>query len=37
MKYDARTIIPYPTVEEKPIWQVYVTSELRIYTISAMV
>ena len=26
---DACMIIPYPTVEEKHIWQVYVTSELK--------
>ena len=39
---DACTIIPYPTVQEKHIWQVYVTSELKIklfcfFTIRAMV
>ena len=26
---DACTIIPHPTAEEKYIWQVYVTSELK--------
>ena len=39
---DAGAIIPYPTFEEKHIWQVYVTSELKIklfyfFTIEAMV
>ena len=39
---DACTIVPYPTVEDKHIWQVYVTNELKIklfwlFTIRAMV
>ena len=40
-KHRTKRIIPYPTVEEKHIWQVYETSELKIelfcfYTIGAM-
>ena len=42
MNNDACKIIPYRTVEEKHIWQVYVTSELKMelfyfFTIGAMV
>ena len=29
-KHRTKRIIPYPTVEEKHIWQVYETSELKI-------
>ena len=41
-KHRTKRIIPYPTVEEKHIWQVYETSELKIelfcfFTIGTMV